>query len=194
MAAAGAAPENVAQTGGNPFLPGDADCNGAVDGADFIAWNSAKFTNSTAWTTGNFDGNAATDGSDFIVWNSNKFMSSALLHVDEPGARERSAADHNSLRDGMNKEQEVRDDRDLIDDGYHDRRQQHANVRAALELVPSAPGDLKSAEIQDVTSTVDVVAPAPSLTQHRVAQVAEGTSTTRAKAEQAIDAIFAEFG
>ena len=50
----GAAPENAAATGGNPFLVGDADCNGSVDGADFIAWNSAKFTTNTKWTMGNF--------------------------------------------------------------------------------------------------------------------------------------------
>ena len=34
---------NAGATGGNPFLRGDADLNGAVDGADFIRWNMFKF-------------------------------------------------------------------------------------------------------------------------------------------------------
>jgi hypothetical protein len=67
---------NPAQTGGNPFLPGDATLDGVVDGQDFITWNGNKFTNSTRWCGGNFNGDSVIDGQDFITWNQNKFMSS----------------------------------------------------------------------------------------------------------------------
>ena len=77
---------NPAATGGNPFLAGDADLNGSVDGADFIAWNANKFTTSTAWCGGNFDGNGATDGGDFIIWNGNKFQSSDTDNGGRPDA------------------------------------------------------------------------------------------------------------
>ena len=89
---------NPAQTGGNPFLPGDADLSGAVDGADFIAWNGNKFTASTAWCGGNFDGNGATDGSDFIIWNANKFTSSDAVGRrvgNGPGAGDSAAVADN---------------------------------------------------------------------------------------------------
>ena len=82
---AGARPENAALTGGNPFLEGDANLDGAVDGADFISWNSAKFTTAKEWSTGNFDANAATDGSDFILWNMFKFQSSMSPAADNNG-------------------------------------------------------------------------------------------------------------
>ncbi len=73
---------NLAQTGGNPFLPGDANLDGVVDGLDFIQWNNAKFTDNTQWCGnvdglgGNFNGDAVTDGLDFVIWNAFKFQSS----------------------------------------------------------------------------------------------------------------------
>lgn len=70
---------NSTATGGNPFLVGDADLNGVVDGTDFIAWNAAKFTSNTDWCAGNFNADSSVDGSDFIEWNANKFTSSAAL-------------------------------------------------------------------------------------------------------------------
>ncbi len=76
---------NPATTGGNPFLRGDANLDGIVDGQDFIEWNSHKFSSDTAWTGGNFNGDAITDGQDFIAWNSHKFMSSSSSSfVPEP--------------------------------------------------------------------------------------------------------------
>ena len=72
---------NPTQTGGNPFLPGDANLSGAVDGSDFGVWNTNKFTNATGWCAGNFNASDAVDGSDFGVWNANKFRSSASAAV-----------------------------------------------------------------------------------------------------------------
>ncbi len=78
---------NPAQTGGNPFLLGDATLDGVVDGQDFITWNGNKFTNNTDWCGGNFNGDAVIDGQDFITWNQNKFMmSDSHSAVPEPTA------------------------------------------------------------------------------------------------------------
>jgi hypothetical protein len=68
---------NVPQTAGNPFLKGDANLDGVVDGSDFGIWNSNKFTSTAAWCLGDFNADGVVDGSDFGVWNSNKFRSSA---------------------------------------------------------------------------------------------------------------------
>jgi hypothetical protein len=67
---------NPVQTGGNPFLKGDANLDGVVDGSDFGIWNSNKFTVRTDWCSGNFNADGVIDGSDFNIWNSNKFTSS----------------------------------------------------------------------------------------------------------------------
>ena len=91
---AGARPENVALTDGNPFLEGDANLDGAVDGLDFIAWNDAKFTSAKLWSTGNFDGSAVTDGVDFLVWNDNKFQTSALVSAPDQRFWTRPARSH----------------------------------------------------------------------------------------------------
>jgi hypothetical protein len=61
---------------GAPYLFGDANLDGTVDGQDFILWNSNKFTAMPKWCAGDFDADGFVDGSDFIVWNQNKFSSS----------------------------------------------------------------------------------------------------------------------
>lgn len=63
---------------GNPYLRGDANLDGFVDGADFIIWNQHKFTNSAAWCHGDFNADGVVDGGDFIIWNGFKFQSAAL--------------------------------------------------------------------------------------------------------------------
>ena len=81
LAEAGAA-ENPS---GNPYLVGDANLDGSVDGVDFIAWNMNKFTNTAAWCSGDFTADGSVDGVDFIAWNMNKFMSAdGLSAVPEP--------------------------------------------------------------------------------------------------------------
>ena len=70
-----------------PYLKGDANLDGVVDGLDFIEWNLNKFTSGNGWCGGDFNADGTTDGQDFIVWNGNKFQSSAALaHVPEPAA------------------------------------------------------------------------------------------------------------
>ena len=69
----------------NPYLIGDANLDGVVDGQDFIEWNSAKFTATGKWTLADFNADGLTDGQDFIAWNTNKFMSSdSATAVPEP--------------------------------------------------------------------------------------------------------------
>ena len=69
---------------GSSFLRGDANLDGAVDGADFILWNSAKFTGTPTWSDGDFNADGAVDGQDFIIWNDNKFLSSDILPISVP--------------------------------------------------------------------------------------------------------------
>ncbi len=69
---------------GNPYLPGDANLDGVVDGSDFLAWNSHKFTPTTGWCAGNFNADSVVDGSDFLIWNSHKFLSSDQSQVAVP--------------------------------------------------------------------------------------------------------------
>ena len=77
---------NPGITGGNPFLVGDANLDGTVDGQDFVLWNSSKFTTSYAWCDGDFNADGTVDGQDFVLWNTNKFMSAdSVAGVPEPG-------------------------------------------------------------------------------------------------------------
>ncbi|MEM8679129.1 MAG: family 16 glycosylhydrolase [Planctomycetota bacterium] len=79
--------ENPELTGGQPFLLGDANLDGQVDGLDFVAWNGDKFTATAAWCSGDFNADGLVDGADFVIWNTNKFTSSdAVQAVPEPEA------------------------------------------------------------------------------------------------------------
>ncbi|MEM8679758.1 MAG: pre-peptidase C-terminal domain-containing protein, partial [Planctomycetota bacterium] len=69
---------------GNPYLLGDANLDGVVDGQDFIAWNDNKFTSTAAWCHGDFNASGTVDGSDYVLWNGNKFTSADPLAVPEP--------------------------------------------------------------------------------------------------------------
>ena len=62
----------------NPYLPGDANLDGFVDGRDFNIWNANKFTSQPAWSKGDFTIDGIVDGGDFNVWNSHQFLGSAL--------------------------------------------------------------------------------------------------------------------
>ncbi|MEM7316150.1 MAG: PEP-CTERM sorting domain-containing protein, partial [Planctomycetota bacterium] len=78
---------NPAETGGNPFLGGDANLDGVVDVSDFGVWNSAKFTQNSNWCGGDFNADGVVDVSDFGTWNANKFTSSSTpAAVPEPAA------------------------------------------------------------------------------------------------------------
>ncbi len=68
-----------------PVQLGDANLDGAVDGADFLLWNDNKFSPSGAWGQGDFNADGTTDGADFLLWNEFKFQSADdVVVVPEP--------------------------------------------------------------------------------------------------------------
>jgi hypothetical protein len=69
-----------------PYLYGDADLDGYVDGFDLLAWNAFKFTPTAKWSEGNFFPDGTVDAADYHEWTDNKFQSSPLAAVPEPGA------------------------------------------------------------------------------------------------------------
>ncbi len=69
---------------GHPYLLGDANLDGFVDGQDFLAWNANKFTTLASWCSGDFTADGIIDGQDFSLWNSNKFQSSGTGFVPPP--------------------------------------------------------------------------------------------------------------
>jgi hypothetical protein len=76
---------------GNPYLLGDANLDGSVDGQDFIAWNAHKFTAVSTWSMADFNADGVADGQDFIIWNDNRFQSSdSSSHwMDDAGSEEK---------------------------------------------------------------------------------------------------------
>ena len=75
---------NPDETGGNPFLVGDANLDGSVDVSDFNLWNMNKFSNTAAWCSGDLNASGSIDVSDFNLWNAGKFQSSDTQVVPEP--------------------------------------------------------------------------------------------------------------
>lgn len=69
---------------GNPYLLGDVNLDGSVDGTDYLAWNSNKFTNTGGWLAADFNADGTTDGADFLLWNQFKFATSDVAAVPEP--------------------------------------------------------------------------------------------------------------
>ena len=70
---------------GNPYLLGDANLDGVVDGMDFLVWNRNKFNSTPAWCSGDFNADGVVDGIDFLEWNQRKFTSSdGATAVPEP--------------------------------------------------------------------------------------------------------------
>lgn len=69
-----------------PYLVGDANLDGGVDGSDFNLWNAAKFSTTPRWSAGDFNADGVVDGSDFNLWNANKFLAADHLTglVPEP--------------------------------------------------------------------------------------------------------------
>jgi hypothetical protein len=60
---------------------GDADLSGVVDGVDFNAWYTRRFTSgaSASWATGDFNGDNSVDVRDFNLWYANRFRMRVVL-------------------------------------------------------------------------------------------------------------------
>ena len=69
------------------ILPGDADLNGRVEFADFLALSSGFGGNNAHFGTGDFDCNGAVEFADFLTLSSNFGQSAAAAAVPEPSAQ-----------------------------------------------------------------------------------------------------------
>ncbi len=175
---------NVPLTGGNPFLQGDANLDGQVDGQDFIRWNSNKFTTNSDWCGGNFNGDTSVDGQDFIIWNAFKFMSSDRLNRDRAETQWSGAR---GLTGGK---------------GNHPERtgaawqgrvtQQLDNVQRLNGIQASSLAETKLKTVMSVPQpdTRRLQSPAINLPAHKVRSFAE--TAQRRVTNEAIDSIFAE--
>lgn len=63
----------------SPYLLGDANLDGTVNGMDFLIWNANKFTATAGWCNGDFNADGSVNGGDFLNWNAFKFQSSDAL-------------------------------------------------------------------------------------------------------------------
>jgi hypothetical protein len=83
------APDDVVLTNYVPYLPGDFDGDGDVDGADFVSWQTGFPTQFGATLgMGDADGDGDVDGADFVAWQigfSNP-PSPGVAAVPEPSA------------------------------------------------------------------------------------------------------------
>lgn len=68
----------------SPYIYGDANLDGFVNGGDFVVWNNNKFTANSAWCSGDFNFDGFVNGLDFVIWNSNKFTSSDTSSLINP--------------------------------------------------------------------------------------------------------------
>ena len=59
---------------GAPYQLGDANLDGFVGGADYLIWNSNKFTPSDAYCSGDFNADGDISGEDYLIWNQFKFI------------------------------------------------------------------------------------------------------------------------
>ena len=65
------------------LLPGDANRDGVVDGADYTAWADG-YGQPGGWENGDFDGNGWVNGTDYTIWAQHYGTGDAA--VPEPAA------------------------------------------------------------------------------------------------------------
>ncbi len=52
-------------------VPGDANCDGSVDGGDYTVWADHYIMSGLSWCQGDFNGDRCVDGADFTLWADN---------------------------------------------------------------------------------------------------------------------------
>lgn len=62
------------------LIPGDANLNGTVDGADYVVWADNFLDTRRSWTQGDFNGDQKVDGADYVEW-ADHFAPGAVLSV-----------------------------------------------------------------------------------------------------------------
>ncbi|MCA9264046.1 MAG: hypothetical protein KDA60_09375 [Planctomycetales bacterium] len=70
----------------SPYVPGDANLDGAVDAADMLMWSDAMFSLTTDWNQGDFNGDGLVDGRDFNQWLIHRRAAPDTAAVPEPTA------------------------------------------------------------------------------------------------------------
>ena len=73
-----AAKENL--SGGQSYLPGDANLDGVVDDDDFDIWFANRFASTSNWSQGDFNSDGIVNQDDFSIWAASATM------VPEPGS------------------------------------------------------------------------------------------------------------
>lgn len=68
------------------LLDGDADRDGDVDGADFLAWQRGFGAADADWSDGNFDADATADADDLALWESNFGGRNPIAAIPEPAS------------------------------------------------------------------------------------------------------------
>ena len=86
----------------SPYLPGDANLNGAVGQHDFEIWNAHKFTVTGRWSEGDFNADGFTDGKDLLIWNSHKAPQNIPADPDSFVPAEIEPVDPETSDDGTN--------------------------------------------------------------------------------------------
>ena len=60
---------------GRVYLPADANLDSFVNGADYLTWNSNRFTSVAGWSAGDWNYDGIANGADFVIWNTFRFQS-----------------------------------------------------------------------------------------------------------------------
>jgi hypothetical protein len=61
----------ISATGALPLIPGDANHDGVVDGADYTSWADHFLQSGQSWENGDFTGEGFVDGADYTIWADN---------------------------------------------------------------------------------------------------------------------------
>ena len=98
---------------GGAYLIGDINLDGTVNGADFVIWNTNRFTVSSHWSDGDLNSDGTINGADFILWNTFRFQSSDQVgHMVPPTISQLAVTLNHALDDPR----EDRSFSNLIDD------------------------------------------------------------------------------
>ncbi len=168
----------------NPYLKGDANLDGIVDGQDFITWNTFKFTPSGGlWSRADFNCDGLTDGQDFIIWNTFKFMSSTVQQNS-------NATPELAGRRGLPGGKSIHAERTGA--AWLDRvTQSSPNVQLLQGVQASSTGLQGPASVQPLQPDAQRPQPAAvNLSAHQVQSFAE--TAHRRASHEAIDSIFAD--
>ncbi|MBX7071867.1 MAG: DUF4465 domain-containing protein [Pirellulales bacterium] len=91
----------------NPAVPGDANGDTLVDGADYTIW-ADHFQQSGGYAQGDFNGDGVVDGADYTIWADHFAPASAALPVPEPATGLLFALGTASMALGMRRGQSAR--------------------------------------------------------------------------------------